>query len=121
MQERVSPSEWRIMEVLWQQPGSLAVDIVWALNDSSWQDKTIKTLINRLVKKGFLKYKKEGKAYRYYAAVEREAIRAMESKDFIDRIFAGSVKAFMANMIKTNDLSDEEREELKKLLERKEA
>jgi BlaI family penicillinase repressor len=119
MHEKVSRSEWKIMEVLWQQPGALATEIVQALRESDWQEKTIKTLINRLVKKGIVRFEKEGKAYRYFPILEREAVRAEESKDFIERIFGGSVQAFMTNMIKNDALSDEEIKELKRLLEKK--
>lgn len=120
MHEKISPSEWKVMEVLWQQPGALASEIVEALKETTWQEKTIKTMLNRLVKKGNIRFEKEGKAYRYFPMTEREVIRAEESQDFIQRIFGGSVKAFMTNMIKTDALSDDEIRELKRLLDRKE-
>ncbi|WZL82413.1 BlaI/MecI/CopY family transcriptional regulator [Vallitaleaceae bacterium 9-2] len=118
MQEKISPSEWKVMEILWQQPGALAAEIVEALEETAWQEKTIKTLINRLVKKGNVRFEKDGKAYRYFPVTEREVIRAKESQDFIQRIFGGSVKAFMTNMIKAEALSEEEISDLKRLLDR---
>lgn len=117
--DRISDSEWVVMEVLWQYPNSLSSEIVRYLSDTDWQDKTIKTLLTRLVKKGVISYKQEGKSYRYYPVVERETCIDRERNNFINKLFKGSKMAFLASFIKQEKLSAEEIKALKTLLDKK--
>lgn len=116
MKEKISPSEWKVMEVLWNEPDIFANDIVHALSSTGWSDKTVKTLLSRLTKKGIISYTKEGKSYRYAPVIGRDACVRQESQDFIERIFHGSVKDFVTNMISDDKLSPEEIQELKDIL-----
>ena len=53
---RISDSEWRVMQVLWEQGPQTANNVVEALSgEVEWNPRTIKTLISRLVKKGAVK------------------------------------------------------------------
>ncbi len=119
MKEKIAGSEWPVMEVLWEAPNLLASDVIEALGDVDWSDKTVKTLLNRLVKKGLIDYTKEGKSYRYFPLVERAACVKEESKAFVEKVFGGSGAAFLTNMIKNERLSHEEIDELRKLLDEK--
>ena len=56
--KNISESEWKVLEVLWEKPGSLIGEIRTALADSGWSYSTIKTLVLRLTQKGAL-YTKE--------------------------------------------------------------
>ena len=59
---KISESEWQIMKLLWAKSPSTANEIVKALSaTTAWKPKTIKTLINRLVKKQALGYEKKGR------------------------------------------------------------
>ena len=120
MKEKIATSEWKVMEVLWEEPNIFAADIVKRLSEESWSDKTIRTLISRLVKKGLVNYEKVGKMYRYYPVVERHACVLEESQAFIDKIFGGSPSAFVSNLIKSEKLSKDELDELRRLLKNKE-
>ena len=51
MSNRVSESEKLVMEVLWQESPLSSVDVVARLSDRGWNEKTVKTFLNRLVKK----------------------------------------------------------------------
>lgn len=119
MKEKIATSEWKVMEVLWRVPNSLAHVIIEELQGSGWSDKTIKTLLARLVKKGLVQYTKEGKAYRYYPVVTREECIEQESHEFVERVFGGSGKAFMTSFLKTEKLSRKEIEEIRSLLDEK--
>lgn len=120
MKERVATSEWKVMEVLWQESDLLASTIVDRLSDTKWSGKTIKTLIARLVKKGLIDYVKEGKSYRYSPLINKSECVKQERKDFVEKIFGGSNKAFLANFIKDEKLSSDDIEELRKILDNKE-
>jgi BlaI family penicillinase repressor len=118
MLPRVSETEWEIMNVVWTKGPTAAAGIVEALQatDSSWHPKTAGTLLNRLVHKGALAFRKEGRGYIYYARVRREDCVAAESDSFLKRLFGGSFKPMLAHMLESKKLTSKEISELRKIL-----
>ena len=119
---RLAQSEWKIMKVLWASSGPMpAYDIIQELSQTTtWRPKTVKTLLNRLIKKGALGYKTYKNFYLYYPLVSEEACIRMESESFIDRCFDGSLQPMLAHFVKTKRLTASEVKELKRILEKKE-
>jgi len=117
---RISDSEWVVMRVLWALGGATANEVVDELaSEMHWKPRTVKTLITRLVQKGAIKFSKEGRMYRYYpAAREAECVR-MERKSFVKRVYGGTAKPMLAAFIEDAELSSEEIEELRQMLEQK--
>jgi len=118
---RISESEWQVMKLLWAESPGTANKIVEELSlRTTWKPKTIKTLLNRLVKKQALGYEKKGREYHYYPLVaESECIKA-ESRSFLGRVYGGATKPMLAALLESDDLSPEDIQELKQILERKE-
>jgi len=118
---RISEAEWEVMKICWNRSPVTAqeiIDTLAALDD--WHPKTVKTLLNRLVKKRALGFKKDGRAYLYHPLVEEKDCIAAESKSFLDRVFGGSLKPMLAHFVESRKLSDTEIAELKTLLKQKE-
>ena len=116
----ISDAEWRVMRTLWDaspQTANEVADAVAAEND--WSPRTVKTLLNRLVNKGALRYRQEGRLYQYYPAVSEEACVREESRSFLERVYGGALSPMLANMIQEVSLSDEEVAELKRLLDQR--
>lgn len=117
---QISDAEWRVMRVLWEQAPLTATEVVDALAGvQEWHPRTIKTLLSRLVSKGALKYREQGRAYLYEPAVpEAECIRA-ESRSFLSRVFGGAFSPLLVQFIEETPLTPQEIEELRQLLDRK--
>lgn len=117
---RISDSEWRVMQILWEHGTQTANDVVNALADEmNWSPRTVKTLISRLVKKGAVKVTGDGYRYQYTPAVdESECIRS-ETKSFIRRVYQGAKTPALAAFLEDSDLSEEEIIELQKILDKK--
>ena len=115
---RISETEWEVMNVVWGKGPTPAAGIVEALRaaDPSWHPKTVGTLLNRLVRKGALGFRKEGRGYTYYARVRREACVAAESDSFLNRLFGGSFKPMLAYMLESKKLKSGEIAELQEIL-----
>jgi len=99
-----------------------ANEIVKALeNQTDWKPNTIKTLIGRLVKKAVLGYKEDGKNYIYHSLItEKECVKS-ESQSFLTRVFGGALKPMLVTFLQDEKLTQDEIEELKRILdERKE-
>ncbi|EJW15302.1 BlaI/MecI/CopY family transcriptional regulator [Paenibacillus alvei] len=116
---RISEAEWEVMKVFWSATAkATANEVIEKLGENTdWKPATIKSLINRLLKKNALGYEQEGKTYQYYPLVsEEECVRA-ESNSFLQRLYGGSLKPMFVNFLKQEKLSTEEVEELKKILD----
>jgi BlaI family penicillinase repressor len=117
---KISNSEWHVMRVFWENAPLTANQVVDAMaDDTTWKSKTVKTLINRLVKKGALQYIEEGRAYLYSPTVKEEDCIRTESRSFLQRTFAGALMPMLVHFIEDEKLSDPEIDELKRILEEK--
>jgi BlaI family penicillinase repressor len=115
---RISETEWQVMKVVWSLGPCSAGQIIETLtaHDSTWHPKTVKALLNRLVRKKALGFKKEGRAYLYRPLVaEKDCVDAV-STSFLDLVFGGSLKPMLAHFVERKKLSDEEIRELRHLL-----
>lgn len=93
-------------------------DVVTALKtQQEWQEPTIKTLLNRLLKKGAISAQKDGRRYLYSPVLQREQWLASESKGLLDRLFGGRVAPFVAHFSKQRKLTKKDLAELKRLIE----
>jgi len=108
------------MKVIWDENPISSNRVVDILSDSTrWNPKTIKTLLSRLVKKGAVGHESEGRSYLYYPLIEESVLVKAESKSFLTRVFRGALKPMIATMVESEELSEEELEELRSLLLKK--
>ncbi len=118
---KISESEWMVMRVLWAKSPLTANDVIEQLTGKTkWKPKTIRTLIDRLVKKGAVKFEKEGRRYRYYPAVGRDECVATERQSFVRRVYGRTTKPMLAAFLEDAELSADDISELKEILEQKE-
>lgn len=105
------------MQVFWTR-GALASDqVVGALvGQEKWQEATIKTLLNRLLKKGALRARKDNRRYIYSPVLSREAWLSTESHGFLDRTFGGRVAPLVSYFSERKKLSRQDIEDLKRLI-----
>ena len=114
---RVSEAEKSVMDVLWQESPLSSVEVVEKLQSQEWSEKTVKTFLNRLVKKGVVSFEKDGRRYLYSPAIEREEFLADESEGFLDKVFKGNMKELLATFVENKQLSQNELDYLKGLLD----
>ena len=117
----ISESEWEVMNVVWQKSPIPASEIVQQLSvRNKWHSRTIRTLLDRLVKKGALTIEEDGKRYLYTPAISMDECIHHESRSFIDRVFGGEPVSMLLNLVKNTKLSADEIKQLKKILSEKE-
>ena len=117
---KISESEWQVMKVIWDENPITSNRVVEVLSDSTpWNPKTIKTLLSRLVQKGAVGHENEGRSYLYYPLIEETVLAKAESQSFLKRVFRGALKPMIATMVESEDLTEEEIEELRHLLSKK--
>lgn len=78
----MTSAEWEIMRVIWANECVLAQDVFEALAPvMGWTQSTVKTLLGRLVKKGYVVAIKIGKAYEYKAQVSKKDVLQQKLQD----------------------------------------
>ncbi len=115
---KISPAEWEIMEVLWGGSPLCAAEIFERLGaETSWNVKTVRSFLDRLVKK---KAVEKGKAHGinvFKPIPRRERCLRQESRSFLDRFFQGSPVSMMSHFLEKENLSADEIDAMKRLLE----
>ena len=118
----ISEAEWEVMKVLWKTSPLTANAIVENLTGStSWKRETIRTLINRLVQKKALGFKKKGRQYDYFPLVSEAECVMAETKLFLNRLGSSSIEPMLAEFVEEKKLSPEKIDRLKRILEQKQA
>jgi BlaI family transcriptional regulator, penicillinase repressor len=114
---KITGAESLVMEVLWKKHPRTSEDLILELGPrEKWSEATIRTLLGRLVKKGAVEAKDEGRRYLYSPLIERSDYLHAESGSLVDRLFGGEVAPMVANFAKNRRLKAKDIKALKKLL-----
>lgn len=118
-QPDISKAEFEVLDALWEIHPASSSEIIDQLNLSKqWHDKTVKTLLGRLVKKQVINFTKQARSYSYFPLVERQAYNQKASKTLVSRLFGGKVAPLVAGFANEGALSKEDINELKSLIEK---
>jgi predicted transcriptional regulator len=113
----ISEAESVVMDVLWREHPLSADEVVAALTKTTdWQEPTIKTLLNRLLKKRAIAADRDGRRYLYRPLLKRQDYVHAESKGLLDRLFDGRVAPLVAHFSEQRKLSKKDIAELKRLI-----
>lgn len=116
----ISDAEYQVMKIVWEYAPISTNGVVEKLeHTTSWKPKTIHTLLSRLVKKGALKYEKEGRVFVYTPLVQETDVLEQESETFLNRFYSGTVNSMIVNLLERDKLSEQDINELKDILEKK--
>lgn len=117
MSERISDAEHAVMEVLWRESPLTAVEVAERVPaERRWSQRTVKTLLSRLLAKGVLAHEEQGRRYLYRPTLKREDYVARESGKLIDRMFGGRVTPLVAHLAERDLLTDKDIAEIEALL-----
>jgi len=117
MAERISEGEQVVMEVLWEQWPLTAAEVAARIDPArGWSDRTVKTMLSRLLAKDVLRHSEDGRRYLYSPAVSRADFAAGESRRLVDRLFGGRVTPLVAHLAERDALSEDDIAEIEALL-----
>ena len=114
--KRLPDTELEVMKALWASgPDTTRAQLEQSLETFRWASNTINTYLTRLVEKGFVSVRREGKTNLYTPLVGREEYLAFDSRAVLDRLY-GTPRNFVAALAR-DGLDWGELEELQALLE----
>lgn len=115
---KISGAESLVMEAVWRRSPLSAEDIAAEIaSGQGWTEATVKTLINRLLKKHALGATRDGRRYLYRPLVARTDYVQAESQGLLDRLFEGRLAPLVSHLSQSRSLSAEDVAELKRLIE----
>jgi len=114
----ITDAESVVMEVLWRYSTPVPTETVVAAleGEQRWQEATIKTLLNRLLKKKIIRAQKDGRRFLYSPVIMRDQWVLNVSKGLLDRLFAGRVAPLAAHFSRHGKLTKRDVTELKRLI-----
>ena len=113
----ITPTEWNLMECLWETAPCTGREAAEYLKKHiGWSRSTTLTLLRRMTEKGILKCKKVDGINVYNPLLKREDAVKRETRDFLRRVYKGSVSMMVSALTEKMDLSQEEINELHAIL-----
>jgi len=115
--DRISDAEHAVMEALWTRGTLTATEVCDAVCESrDWSLATVKTLLSRLVQKGAIATRPDGRRYLYSPMIERADYVGGESRRLVERLFGGRPASLFAHLAESEALSEGDLEEIEALL-----
>lgn len=116
----LGPLEADIMQVIWKIQKATVQDVYDELSrDRNIAYNTVMTVMTRLAQKGVLKRQKDGRAFVYFPKTTKSEVGQGMLQYVIDKIFGGSKVPVISQLLAETDLSEEELNVLKRLVEKK--
>lgn len=118
MERNVSNSEWYVLECLWESAPKTLMQIVEECREKAgWAKSTTATMVKRMGEKGLIRYEEGGRAKLFYPLVKRENVAVRQTREFLQRIYHGSVGIMMNTLANQDGLTEKDFQELEEFLE----
>jgi predicted transcriptional regulator len=123
MRKRLSELEQLVMEYVWAHPAS-TVDacregLAGLAGLRPLKESTVRTLLQRLEKKGYVTHTVEGRAFLYRASERQHDVAAQAVKQIVDRLCGGSVEQLLVGMVENRFVDRQELAQLARKIARK--
>lgn len=113
----LTTAEWTVMECLWETAPITGREAVEILNQRmGWNRSTTLTLLRRLEAKGAVLGDANENMKTFRPLLHREDAALQETKDFLGRVYNGSLSLMVSSLTRKQSLSQQEIEELYVLL-----
>ncbi|MEB5454748.1 BlaI/MecI/CopY family transcriptional regulator [Virgibacillus pantothenticus] len=115
--QSLSETEMKIMKEIWKinRPfkSNELLEVFLVKEGKKWKGQTIATFLSRLEDKGMLTVKREGRSNVYSPRLSFEMYEKKKAQGFLNTMYKGSVKNFLATLY-DDDINSEELDEIKK-------
>jgi BlaI family transcriptional regulator, penicillinase repressor len=109
--------ENEVMQAVWDG-GSCTVEAVHRIvaRKRKLKETSVRTLLRRLEKKGYLKHESDGRAYIYRAVEPARSLAARAVRQIIDRLCQGSLEELVSGMVEAKVLNKGDIDQLEKFI-----
>ena len=114
---KLSKSEEQLMELIWKHKAVFLKDLIDSHDDPKPATTTVATLLKRMQEKCFVGYKLYGNSREYFPLIKKDDYFAKHVKGIIQNYFGNSALQFASFFTTSSDLSREELEGLRKIID----
>ena len=115
--KELSAAEWRVMNALWTiGRGALGEIHAETERHQEWSPETVKTLLRRLVVKGYVTTQRVGSSFLYFPDKPATSVLQKAGETLLGYAVAGTVAPLMAHLIQGGKLTRDELQSLRNLL-----
>jgi len=128
MSIKLTDSEWKIMNLLWnraennsssEERGLTIKEIMVSLyQDTAWSRHTIISFLKRLEAKNAVYFKRKNNVKVYYPSLDRNTAVIQDTKELLDKVYAGSFTRMVTTFAKAEELDADEIAELEELVKK---
>ena len=115
---KLSKSEEQVIQYLWKLDKAFMKDLIQSYPDPKPATTTIATLLKRMKDKGFIDYKVFGTSRQYFALISKSEYFKGQFTGILQNFFGNSAAQFASFFTKSTDLTKQELEELRDIIER---
>ena len=110
--------ELDLLKILWQHEGATVREIYEILpaQELPLAYTTVLSLLQTMERKGLVRHETVGKAYRYYAAIERERTFRDMAGNFLDQVFDGAMGEYLARALESKRPGEKELNEMEAMI-----
>ena len=112
-------AEEQVMKVLWDLEKAFIRDLMNGFPDPKPAQTTVFTLLKRMIDKGFVGFRQFGNSREYYPLVSKHDYFSREISGIIKDFFNNSTSQFASFFADETDMTGEELEELRQIVEKK--
>jgi BlaI family transcriptional regulator, penicillinase repressor len=117
----LTPQELEIMKLVWQRGAATVRDVYEVLLERrKIAYTTVMTMMKILETKGYLKKRRQDRAFIYRPAHPKNQIIGGMIREFIDRVFNGSAEPLLVHLVKSRHLSEKDLQKIARMVEESE-
>jgi predicted transcriptional regulator len=110
--------EREIMNALFALGNRASAEAIRARLTEPPSDSSVRVMLGRLEKKGYVKHQQDGLRYLYSATISPAAAKRTARQQVVQTFFGGSVKQMMTSLVAEGSWSDDDLEGLKAEIDR---
>ncbi len=116
----LSRAEWKVMKIVWELRKAMAREVYTIAGaEYSWTPATVKTLLKRLVDKGYVSTTRVGNGFVYRPAQNALATFQSAADTLLTNAIEGVTGPLLVHMVERTPLSAEDLDSLQKLIDAK--
>ena len=116
----LSRAEWKVMKVVWELRKAMAREVYTiAGRQHSWTPATVKTILKRLVDKGYVTTTPVGNGFVYRPALPALSTLKSAADALMTNAVEGATGPLLAHMVERSSLSEDDLDSLRKLIDAK--
>lgn len=118
--EELTKAEERIMQIFWKIKKGFVKDVIAHIPEEPKPPyNTVSSVVRLLEQKGYLGHKAYGKTHEYFPLVSKVEYRKLYLRKILSNYFENSPSSLLSFLVKEEELSQEEKESLRKIIDGK--